>query len=225
MEKLSEKDGFIWVDGQLIDWREAKIHVLTHSLHYGMSVFEGVRAYELDNGDIAIFRLEDHTRRLFDSAKIFGMEIPFSQDEVNAAQKEVVKKNKLKDCYLRPICFYGSESLGLRADALSQHVAIAAWYWPDYLGEGASERGINVKTSSFTKNHVNILMCKAKSSGSYINSLLALKEVQSSGYDEALLLDNEGFVSEGSGQNIFIVRDQKVFTSRVNQLPQWNYER
>ena len=208
---FSDRDGVIWMDGEMVPWREANVHVLTHTLHYGMGVFEGVRAYETAKGT-AIFRLQDHTRRLFDSAKIMRMKIPFSQDVINQAQIDVVKGNKLTSAYLRPVCFYGSEGMGLRADNLSVRCAIAAWEWGAYLGAENLEKGIRIKTSSFTRHHVNISMCKAKANGQYINSMLALQEALSDGYDEALLLDNEGYVAEGSGENVFVVRNGVIYT-------------
>jgi len=204
---FADRDGFIWMDGELVPWREAQVHVLTHTLHYGMGVFEGVRAYETGEKS-AIFRLQDHTRRLFDSAKIMGMELPYDEDTVNQAQLDVLRANKLKSAYLRPMAFYGSEGMGLRADGLSVHLSIAAWEWGAYLGAG----GIRIKTSSFTRHHVNISMCKAKANGQYINSMLALREALTDGYDEALLLDTEGFVAEGSGENFFIVRKGVIYT-------------
>lgn len=208
---FADRDGEIWMDGELVPWREARVHVLTHTLHYGMGVFEGVRAYETKDGS-AIFRLQDHTRRLFDSAKIMGMEIPFDEETINQAQLDVLRANKLKSAYLRPMCFYGSEGMGLRADGLSVHASIAAWEWGAYLGAENLERGIRIKTSSFTRHHVNISMCKAKANGQYINSMLALREALQDGYDEAMLLDNEGYVAEGSGENIFIVRKGVIYT-------------
>ena len=208
---FADRDGFIWMDGELVPWREAQVHVLTHTLHYGMGVFEGVRAYETGEKS-AIFRLKDHTRRLFDSAKIMGMEIPYDEDAVNQAQLDVLRANKLKSAYLRPMAFYGSEGMGLRADNLSVHLSIAAWEWGAYLGAENLERDIRIKTSSFTRHHVNISMCKAKANGQYINSMLALREALTDGYDEALLLDTEGFVAEGSGENFFIVRKGVIYT-------------
>lgn len=208
---MSDRDGVIWFDGKMVPWREANVHVLTHTLHYGMGVFEGVRAYKTENGP-AIFRLEDHTRRLLDSAKIMNMAIPYSFDELNAAQKASVRDNNLDSAYLRPMCFYGSEGMGLRADNLKVHAIVAAWEWGSYLGADNMEKGIRIKTSSFTRHHVNISMCKAKANGHYINSMLALQEAITDGYDEALLLDVEGFVAEGSGENIFIVRDGIIYT-------------
>ena len=211
---MDDRDGLIWLDGEMVPWREAKIHVLTHTLHYGMGVFEGVRAYETADGP-AIFRLKDHTRRLFDSAHIMGMKIPFDQQTINQVQRDVVRENGLNSAYLRPMCFYGSEGMGLRADNLKTHVMVAAWEWGAYLGQDALDKGIRIKTSSFTRHHVNISMSKAKANGHYINSMLALQEALHDGYDEALLLDVEGFVAEGSGENIFVVRDGVLHTPEL----------
>lgn len=211
MPTMADRDGLIWYDGQMVDWREAKTHVLTHTLHYGMGVFEGVRAYKIDKGT-AIFRLEDHTRRLLNSAKILRMDVPWSAAELNEAQRAVVRENKLESAYIRPMCFYGPEGMGLRADNLKVHCIVAAWTWGSYLGAEGMERGIRVKTSSFTRHHVNITMCKAKANGNYMNSMLALREALQDGYDEAMLLDAEGYVAEGSGENIFIVRDGVIYT-------------
>ncbi|MDX8402162.1 MAG: branched-chain amino acid transaminase [Mariprofundaceae bacterium] len=208
---FADRDGLIWFDGEMVDWREAKVHVLTHTLHYGMGVFEGVRAYEAARGT-AIFRLDAHTDRLFRSAHIMNMPMPFDKATLNEAQRAVVRENGLKSAYIRPMAFYGSEGMGLRADNLRVHVIVAAWPWGAYLGEEGLSRGIRVKTSSYTRHHVNITMCKAKANGHYINSMLALSEAQRDGYDEALLLDAEGFVAEGSGENIFIVRDGVLHT-------------
>jgi branched-chain amino acid aminotransferase len=211
MTRFDDRDGLIWFDGEWVDWREAKIHVLTHTLHYGMGVFEGVRAYQTDNGT-AIFRLEEHTNRLFNSAKIMNMDIGYSKDEINQAQREAVTKNNLDSAYIRPMCFYGSEGMGLRADGLKVHTIIAAWEWGSYLGEDNMKNGLRVRTSSFTRHHVNIAMTKAKANGNYINSMLALQEALTDGYDEALLLDVDGFVAEGSGENVFIIRDGMIYT-------------
>ncbi len=204
---MADRDGFIWKDGKLVPWREATTHVLTHTLHYGMGVFEGVRAYRQPDGSSAIFRLDDHTRRFFDSAKIFMMEIPFSQAQINDAQRETVRANELDSCYLRPLAFYGSEKMGVAARGNTVHVAIAAWPWGAYLGEDGLKNGIRVKTSSFMRHHVNVTMCRAKASGNYINSILANQEATMNGYDEALLLDVNGYVAEGAGENLFIVKD------------------
>ncbi len=208
---MDDRDGEIWMDGEFIPWRDAKIHVLTHTLHYGMGVFEGVRAYKAEQGT-AIFRLNEHTTRLLNSAKIMNMPAPFDRDTLNQAQLDAVRRNTLETAYLRPMFFYGSEGMGLRADNLRVHAIIAAWEWGAYLGAENMEKGIRIKTSSFTRHHVNISMCKAKANGHYINSMLALQEAVTDGYDEALLLDVEGYVAEGSGENIFIVRDGVLFT-------------
>ena len=209
---FADRDGFIWMDGKMVDWRDAQTHFLTHSLHYGLAVFEGVRAYHNSDSGTCIYRLEDHTKRLFNSAKILHLEVPFSQDEVNAAHKEVVSANNLKEAYIRPLVFLGSEGMGLRAKDLKVHVGIAAWEWPSYMSPEALEAGIKVRTSSYTRHHVNITMCKAKASGNYMNSMLALREALDSGCDEAMLLDNEGYVAEGSGENFFMVRDGVIYT-------------
>lgn len=211
---MSDRDGLIWFDGEMIPWRDAKVHVLTHTLHYGMGVFEGVRAYETDKGP-AIFKLREHTDRLFRSAHIMRMPMPFDKNTINEAQKAVVKANNLHEAYLRPMVFYGSEGMGLRADNLQAHVIVAAWSWPSYMSPEAKEKGIKVRTSSYTRHHVNISMCKAKANGHYINSMLALREALDSGCEEALLLDNEGYVAEGSGENIFIIRDGIMFTPEL----------
>ena len=211
MSNFADRDGWIWLDGEMVPWREAKIHVLTHTLHYGMGVIEGVRAYATERGP-AIFRLEDHTRRLLDSAHILGMKVPFDAATLNAAQVEAVRINNLSSAYIRPFCFLGSEGMGLRADNLKVHTAIATWEWGAYLGEENLKRGIRIRTSSFTRHHVNVTMCRAKSTGNYTNSMLALQEALINGYDEALLLDTNGYVMEGSGENIFIVRDGAVYT-------------
>ena len=213
-ESLADRDGVIWFDGELVPWREAKVHVLTHTLHYGLGVFEGVRAYPTEDGP-AIFRLHDHTGRLFRSAHILNLEIPWSKEEINGAQVQVVRENKLKEAYLRPMCFYGSEGMGLRADNLKSHCIVAAWEWPNYMTPEARDEGIKVRTSSYTRHHVNITMCKAKANGNYINSMLALREALDSGCEEALLLDNEGYVAEGSGENIFLVQKGKLVTPEL----------
>ncbi len=208
---MDDRDGVIWLDGEFVPWREAKTHVLTHTLHYGMGVFEGIRAYKTSNGT-AIFRLEEHTDRLFRSAHILNMPMPYEKNTINQASLDTVKNNQLETAYIRPMCFYGSEGMGLRADNLKVHVMVAAWEWGSYLGNEGLEKGIRIKTSSYTRHHVNITMCKAKANGNYMNSMLALQEALTDGYDEALLLDNEGYVAEGSGENIFIVRDGVMYT-------------
>ena len=211
---MSDRNGVIWFNGELVPWREAKVHVLTHTLHYGMGVFEGVRAYETAQGP-AIFRLKEHTRRLFDSAHIMGMKIPYTQDQINAAHVAAVRENKLPHAYMRPMAFLGSDALGLRAKGLSVNVIVAAWEWPSYMSPEALELGIKVRTSSYTRHHVNIAMTRAKANGNYINSMLALNEALSGGAEEALLLDPEGYVAEGSGENVFIVRDGVIYTPDV----------
>ena len=213
-DSLANRDGVIWFDRELVPWKEAKVHVLTHTLHYGLGVFEGVRAYATTRGPV-IFRLEDHTARLFRSAHILNFTIPYTRDEINHAQIQVVKENGLKEAYLRPMCFYGSEALGLRAEGLKSHCIIAAWEWPNYMTPEARIEGIKVRTSSFTRHHVNITMCKAKANGNYINSMMALREALDSGCEEALLLDNEGYVAEGSGENIFLVQNGKLVTPEL----------
>ncbi|BEH13396.1 MULTISPECIES: branched-chain amino acid transaminase [Marinobacter] len=211
---MADRDGVIWLDGEMVPWRDAKTHVLTHTLHYGLGCFEGVRAYNTANGP-AIFRLKEHTDRLFRSAHILNMKMPFSKDEINEAQRAAVRENNLDEAYLRPMAFLGSEGMGLRADNLKVHVMVAAWSWPSYMSPEAKELGIKVRTSSYTRHHVNITMCKAKANGNYINSMLALNEAISGGAEEALLLDNEGYVAEGSGENIFIVRDGVLHTPEL----------
>ena len=209
---LSKLSGQIWLDGELVPWKEAKVHVLTHTFHYGLGVFEGVRAYKTDSQGTCIFRLREHTDRLFRSAKILQMDMPWDKATLNAAQREVVRVNELEEGYLRPMCFLGSEGMGLRADNLKTHVMVAAWPWPSYMDPEARDRGIAVRTSSYTRHHVNITMCKAKANGNYINSIMALREALDSGCEEALLLDNEGYVAEGSGENFFMVRDGVIYT-------------
>ena len=213
-ESFADRDGVIWFDGKLVPWRDAKVHVLTHTLHYGLGVFEGVRAYATDKGPV-IFRLLDHTERLFRSAHILNLKMPYTRDELNEASCTVIRENNLEEGYLRPMCFYGSEAMGLRAEGLQTHVIIAAWPWPNYMSAEARFEGIKVRTSSYTRHHVNITMCKAKANGNYINSMLALQEALQSGCDEALLLDNEGYVAEGSGENIFIVKGDQIFTPEL----------
>ncbi len=211
---MSDRDGFIWYDGEFIPWRDANTHVLTHTLHYGAGVFEGVRAYKTDHGT-AVFRLQDHTDRLFNSAKIIDMQIPFSKQEINQAHIDAISKNNLDYGYMRPMCFYGSEGMGLRADNIQVHCIVAAWEWGSYLGDENMKIGIRVKTSSYSRHHVNVAMCRAKINGNYINSMLALNEVLRDGYDEALLLDVDGFVAEGSGENIFIVKEGVLYTPEL----------
>ena len=208
---MDDLDGKIWKDGKLLDWRDAKIHVLTHSLHYGMAVFEGVRAYKTEQGS-AVFRLQEHTKRLFNSAKIFQMQVPFDMQTIVDAQLQVLRENKLESAYIRPLIWIGSEKMGIAAKSNTVHVAVAAWSWGAYLGEDGINKGIRVKTSSYSRHHVNVSMVRAKASGYYINSILANQEALTDGYDEALLLDTDGYVSEGSGENVFIVKNGKLYT-------------
>jgi branched-chain amino acid aminotransferase len=212
---FANREGLIWLDGKMVPWQEAKVHVLTHTLHYGLGVFEGVRAYHTDDRGTCIFKLQEHTNRLFNSAKILMMKIPYDKEAINEAHKQVVRENGLPEAYLRPMCFYGSEGMGLRADQLQTHVMVAAWEWPSYMDPEARNRGIKVRTSSYTRHHVNIAMCKAKANGQYINSLLALREAIDSGAEEALLLDNEGYVAEGSGENFFMVKNGVLYTPEL----------
>jgi branched-chain amino acid aminotransferase len=207
---MADRDGLIWYDGKLVPWRDATTHVLTHSLHYGLAVFEGLRAYKTDNGT-AIYRLEEHTQRMFNSAHIYLMKIPYDRETLIKAQKEVVRANKLDACYVRPIAFYGSEKMGVSPRGAKVHVAIAAWPWGAYLGAEGLEKGIRVKTSSHARHHVNVSMCRAKYSGTYANSILANMEATDHGYDEGLLLDVDGFVAEGAGENLFLVKDKKIY--------------
>ena len=208
---LSDRDGKIWMDGQMVDWRDAKVHVLTHTLHYGCGAFEGVRAYKTSQGT-AIFRLQEHTQRLFNSAKILRMQIPFSQEQLNEAHKQVLRENKLNSAYIRPLVWIGSEKLGVSPKGNTVHAMIAAWTWGAYLGEDGLNKGIRIKTSSYARHHVNITMTQAKTVSNYTNSILANMEATDDGYDEALLLDSSGFVSEGAGENLFLVKDGVVYT-------------
>ncbi|WP_370470157.1 branched-chain amino acid transaminase [Snodgrassella alvi] len=212
---MADRDGFIWFNGNLVDWRNAQTHVLTHTLHYGMGVFEGVRAYDTSKG-AAIFRLQDHTKRLFNSAKITGMHLPYTQEQINQAHIEVVKANKLSSCYFRPMAFYGSNKLGVAPDQNDVQVIVAAWPWGAYLGEEGMQRGIRVQISSFTRHHPNITMIKAKANGNYMNSIMANTEATRNGYDEAIMLDANGFVAEGSGENVFIINDGKLYTPALD---------
>jgi branched-chain amino acid aminotransferase len=209
---MSDRDGKIWMDGQLVEWRDAKIHVLSHTLHYGCGAFEGVRAYKTASGKTAIFRLREHTERLFNSAKILRMKIPFGFEQVVEAQREVVRVNQLESGYLRPLTWIGSEKLGVSPKGNTIHLMIAAWAWGAYLGEEGLKRGIRVKTSSYTRHHVNITMTQAKAVSNYTNSILANMEATDEGYDEALLLDASGFVSEGAGENLFVIKGGVVYT-------------
>jgi len=208
---MADRDGKIWMDGQMVDWRDAKIHVLTHSLHYGCGAFEGVRAYNTAGGT-AIFRLQEHTDRLFNSAKILRMVIPFTKQEVMQAQLAVVRDNGRESCYIRPLIWIGSQKLGVSPRGNTIHIMVAAWPWGAYLGEDGMKNGIRVKISSYTRHHVNITMTQAKATSNYTNSILANMEALDDGYDEAMLLDASGFVSEGAGENVFVVKDGVVYT-------------
>ena len=208
---MSDRDGKIWMDGKMVDWRDAKIHVLSHTLHYGCGAFEGVRAYNTQQGT-AIFRLQKHTERLFNSAKILRMTIPFTPEQVMQAQRDVVRENKLESCYLRPLVWIGDQKLGVSPKGNTIHLMVAAWAWGAYLGEEGLARGIRVKTSSYTRHHVNITMTQAKAVSNYTNSILANMEATDEGYDEALLLDSAGFVSEGAGENLFVIKKGVVYT-------------
>ena len=214
---ISDLQGQIWLDGTFCDWKDAKIHILTHTLHYGTGVFEGVRAYETEQGP-AIFRLQDHTSRLFKSAELIGMNIPYSQSELMEAQCESVKINKLKNAYIRPLCFYGNEGMGLRADNLKVHASVSSWDWGAYLGEDKIKNGIKVKVSPFPKRAADSMLYKAKATGNYLNSMLALQDALSSGYDEALILDTENTVNEGSGENFFIVKNETLITPGLSTV-------
>ena len=214
---ISDLQGQIWLDGTFCDWKDAKIHILTHTLHYGTGVFEGVRAYETEQGP-AIFRLQDHTSRLFKSAELIGMNIPYSQTELMEAQCESVKINKLKNAYIRPLCFYGNEGMGLRADNLKVHASVSSWDWGAYLGEDKIKNGIKVKVSPFPKRAADSMLYKAKATGNYLNSMLALQDALSSGYDEALILDTENTVNEGSGENFFIVKNKTLITPGLSTV-------
>jgi branched-chain amino acid aminotransferase len=207
---MADRDGFIWYDGKLVPWRDANTHVLTHSLHYGLAVFEGMRAYKTKNGT-AIFRLEEHMNRLHNSAHIYMMKLPYSRSVLAEASKQVVRANGLESCYLRPIAFYGSEKMGVSPVGAKVHVAIAAWPWGTYLGAEALAKGIRVKTSSYARHHINVTMARAKVASTYANSILANHEALINGYDEALLLDVDGFVAEGAGENLFIVKDGHIY--------------
>ncbi|HEX4585969.1 MAG TPA: branched-chain amino acid transaminase [Burkholderiaceae bacterium] len=211
---MSDRDGWIWYDGKMVPWRDATTHVLTHSLHYGLSVFEGVRAYKTTAGT-AIFRLREHTQRLLNSARIFMMQIPFTPEQLMEAQRQVVKVNKLEECYLRPIAFYGAEKMGVSPKGANVHVAVAAWTWGTYLGEEGLQKGIRVKTSSYARHHINVSMVRSKTGGHYVNSILANLEATRDGYDEALLLDTQGFVAEGAGENLFIVRGGQIYEPQL----------
>ena len=211
-----EKTEKIWLDGKFVPWHEANVHVLTHTLHYGLGVFEGVRCYQIKKKKSAIFRLHEHVDRLFNSAIVLGIDIPFSQKEIFTAVQLVVRKNKLKECYIRPIVFLGHNQMGLNPNGVDVRVAIAAWPWGTYLGDEGISRGIRVRISSFTRHHVNITMTRAKACGHYVNSILAKTEAVRDGYDEAILLDSQGYVSEGSGENIFLLSKGRLKTPALS---------
>jgi branched-chain amino acid aminotransferase len=215
---MSLKTESIWMDGELVRWEDAKVHVLTHALHYGTAYFEGIRCYLLADGRSAVFRLAEHTRRLVDSGKILGFPIPYTEAELNRATLDVIRANKLKECYIRPLAFVGLGELGLYAPNNPVSVCIAVFPWGAYLGDEGLRNGIRAKVSSFTRHHVNVMMTKSKTAGNYINSVLAKHEVKKSGYDEALMLDAEGYVSEASGENVFIVRDRKIKTTPLTSI-------
>ena len=215
---MVEKCESIWFDGRLIPWDEANVHILTHALHYGMSVFEGIRAYKLADDGSAVFRLREHMERLVGSAKILGLTLPYGVDELIEAAETTLVANKMESAYIRPIAFVGSGAMGVHPGQNPIQVAIATWFWGAYLGEEALEKGIRVATSSYTRHHVNVMMTKAKVGGNYVNSVLAKTEAVANGYDEALMLDTEGYVSEATGENIFIVRKGKIKTTPLTSI-------
>ena len=215
---MSIRTDKIWLDGELIRWEDAKVHVLTHALHYGTAYFEGIRCYELADGRSAVFRLPEHMRRLADSGKILGFPLPYTEAQVCQAAIDVIQANNLKECYIRPLAFVGLGDLGLYAPNNPVNVCIAVWPWGAYLGDEGLQKGIRAKVSSFTRHHVNVMMTKSKGSGNYINSVLAKHEVKKAGYDEAIMLDAEGYVSEASGENIFMVRDRRIKTTPLTSI-------
>jgi branched-chain amino acid aminotransferase len=215
---MSLKTDLIWLDGELVRWEDAKVHVLTHALHYGTAYFEGIRCYHLADGRSAVFRLQEHMRRLADSGKILGFPLPYTVEQLNQATLELIRANKLKECYIRPLAFVGLGELGLYAPKNPINVSIAVWPWGAYLGDEGLKNGIRAKVSSFTRHHVNVMMTKSKTTGNYINSVLAKHEVKKAGYDEAIMLDAEGYVSEASGENIFIVRDGQIKTTPLTSI-------
>jgi branched-chain amino acid aminotransferase len=215
---MSIKTDKIWLDGKLIHWEDAKVHVLTHALHYGTAYFEGIRCYELADGRSAVFRLPEHMRRLADSGKILGFPLPYTEAQVCQAALDVIRANNLKECYIRPLAFVGLGDLGLYAPDNPINVCIAVWPWGAYLGDDGLQKGIRAKISSYTRHHVNVMMTKSKAAGNYINSVLAKHEVKKAGYDEAIMLDAEGYVSEASGENIFMVRDRTIKTTPLTSI-------
>ncbi|GAB6035925.1 branched-chain amino acid transaminase [Fundidesulfovibrio butyratiphilus] len=216
---MAPKTDLIWLDGSLVPWDQAQVHVMTHTLHYGVGVFEGIRAYKLANGGSAVFRLKEHVHRLFDSAKIMQLVIPFTEEQVCDAIVETLRANKMEEGYIRPLVFIGSGmSFGVNPGPNPIRLAIAVWPWGAYLGAEALEKGISVRTSSYTRLHVNVMMTKSKSCGNYVNSVLAKREALADGYDEAVLLDTEGYVSEGTGENVFMVSRGKVKTPELTSI-------
>jgi len=215
---MVQKVSKIWMDGKLIPWEEANVHILTHSLHYGLAVFEGIRCYLGHDGKSAVFRLREHVDRLFDSAQIGDIKIPYSKREISEACKETLRANRLKEGYIRPIVFIGEGVMGVYPGDNPIQVAIITWSWGAYLGEEALEKGIRVKVSSYTRHHVNVMMTKAKICGNYVNSVLAKREAMKMGYDEALMLDTEGYVSEASGENIFMVKNGVLKTTPLTSI-------
>lgn len=215
---MSLKTEKIWLDGEMVRWEDAKVHVLTHALHYGTAYFEGIRCYALGGGRSAVFRLAEHLRRFADSGKILGFPLPYSVEELQRATLDTIRVNKLEECYIRPLAFLGLGDLGLYAPKNPINVCIAVWAWGAYLGDEGLKNGIRAKVSSFTRHHVNVMMTKSKASGNYINSVLAKAEVKRSGYDEAVMLDADGYVSEASGENIFMVRDGKIKTTPLTSI-------
>lgn len=211
---MENRDGWIWMDGQWLPWREAKVHAMTHTLHYGLGCFEGIRAYPTPTGP-ALFRLDEHIERLFDSAHILGLAMPFEPVAVREACREAVQRNGLEGGYIRPLVFLGAEKAGVDPLGAATHVMVAAWPWGAYLGDGALERGIRVKVASFARHHVNVQMCRAKSVSTYTNSILACREARAEGYDEALLLDTDGFVAEGPGENVFVVKRGVIYEPEI----------
>src|SRR4029077_3529727 len=215
---MSLKTEKIWLDGEMVRWEEAKVHVLAHALHYGTAYFEGIRCYALAEGRSAVFRLDEHMRRLADSGKILGFPLPYTVAELHQAILDVIRANKLNECYIRPLAFVGLGEMGLYAPNNPVNVCIAVWPWGAYLGEEGITRGIRAKISSYTRHHVTVTMTKSKDSGHYINSVVAKAEVKKAGYDEAIMLDADGYVAEGSGENIFIVRDRKIKTTPLTSI-------
>jgi len=215
---MSLKTKKIWLDGEMVRWEDAKVHVLTHALHYGTGYFEGIRCYSLEDGRSAVFRLDEHIRRFFDSGQILGFPFPYTAEKIKRAILDTIKVNGLKECYIRPLAFVGLGDMGLYAPDNPIHVMIAAWPWGAYLGDEGIKNGIRAKVSSYTRHHVNVMMTKSKVSGNYVNSVLAKNEVKKAGYDEAIMLDTEGYVAEASGENIFIVRQRQVKTTPFTSI-------